>query len=142
MVFRAGGIGRFPGWQVQILAILFCLVFATPRVRALALEEIRFWSLGDITRVVIQFDGEFRYKWARLENPPRVFFDLPEANLAVDGPKERGRMRVIEVNDRVVKQIRFAENTPGSSRVVLDLAGDYEFSASQLANPPRLTSGS
>ncbi len=138
MVFRAGGIGRFPGWQVQTLAILFCLVFATPKVRALALEEIRFWSLGDITRVVIQFDGEFRYKWARLENPPRVFFDLPEANLAVDGPKERGRMRVIEVNDRVLKQIRFAENTPGSSRVVLDLAGDYEFSASQLANPPRL----
>ena len=123
---------------MQTLAILFCLVFATPKVRALALEEIRFWSLGDITRVVIQFDGEFRYKWARLENPPRVFFDLPEANLAVNGPNERGRMRVIEVNDRVLKQIRFAENTPGSSRVVLDLAGDYEFSASQLANPPRL----
>ncbi|MCC7340295.1 MAG: N-acetylmuramoyl-L-alanine amidase, partial [Bryobacterales bacterium] len=91
-----------------------------------------------ITRVVIQFDGEFRYKWARLENPPRVFFDLPEAALAVEGMKEKGRMRFIEVNDRVLKQIRFAENTPGSSRVVLDLAGDYEFTASQLANPPRL----
>lgn len=123
---------------MQALAIAICLMFAAPQARALALEEIRFWSLGDITRVVVQFDGEFRYKWARLENPPRVFFDLPEANLAVEGTKEKGRMRVIEVNDRVLKRIRFAENTPGSSRVVLDLAGDYEFTASQLANPPRL----
>ncbi|MDZ7638286.1 MAG: N-acetylmuramoyl-L-alanine amidase [Bryobacterales bacterium] len=140
MAFRAGGIGngRPLRWPMQVLAILLCLAFAGPRAQALALEEIRYWSLGDITRVVIQFDGEFRYKWARLENPPRVFFDLPEAKLSVDGQKERGRMRSIEVNDRVLKQIRFAENTPGSSRVVLDLAGDYEFSASQLANPARL----
>lgn len=138
MVFRVGGVGRFPGRLCQALAIGICLIFAAPHVRALALEEIRFWSLGDITRVVVQFDGEFRYKWARLENPPRVFFDLPEASLAMDGAKEKGRMRLIEVNDRVLKRIRFAENTPGSSRVVLDLAGDFEFTASQLANPPRL----
>jgi N-acetylmuramoyl-L-alanine amidase len=115
-----------------------CLLVAAPRLTALELKEIRFWSLGDITRVVVQFDGEFRYKFARLENPPRVFFDLPEARLSIDGMKERGRMRVIPVNDPALKQIRYAENTPGSSRVVLDLAGDYEFTASQLANPPRL----
>lgn len=119
-------------------ALLLCLLVAAPRLAALELKEIRFWSLGDITRVVIQFDGEFRYKWARLENPPRVFFDLPDARLSIDGMKERGRMRVIPVNDPALKQIRYAENTPGSSRVVLDLAGDYEFTASQLANPPRL----
>lgn len=119
-------------------ALVLCLLAAAPRVAALELKEIRFWSLGDITRVVVQFDGEFRYKWARLENPPRVFFDLPEARLSIDGMKERGRMRVIPVNDPALKQIRYAENTPGSSRVVLDLAGDYEFTASQLANPPRL----
>lgn len=138
MVFRAEGVGRIPAWPAQALAIVFCLIFAAPLARALTLDEIRFWSLGDVTRVVIQFDGEFRYKWARLENPPRVFFDLPEAALAVDGAKEKGRMRLIEVNDRVLKRIRYAENTPGSSRVVLDLAGDFEFTASQLANPPRL----
>jgi N-acetylmuramoyl-L-alanine amidase len=119
-------------------ALVLCLLVAAPRVAALELKEIRFWSLGDITRVVVQFDGEFRYKWARLENPPRVFFDLPEARLSIDGMKERGRMRVIPVDDPALKQIRYAENTPGSSRVVLDLAGDYEFTASQLANPPRL----
>lgn len=138
MVFRAEGVGRIPAWPAQALAIVFCLIFAAPLARALTLDEIRFWSLGDVTRVVIQFDGEFRYKWARLENPPRVFFDLPEAALAVDAAKEKGRMRIVEVNDRVLKRIRYAENTPGSSRVVLDLAGDFEFTASQLANPPRL----
>lgn len=126
------------GWQARRVAIAFCLLMAAAGARALSLEEIRFWSLGDVTRVVIQLDGEFRYKWARLENPPRVFFDLPGVKLTADGIKEPSRMRVIAVNDRLLKQIRFAENSPGISRVVLDLTGDYEFEASQLANPPRL----
>ena len=138
MVFQAEAVRRILRGMARALAIVVCLTFTTPLVRALSLEEIRFWSLGDITRVVIQFDGEFRYKWARLDNPPRVFFDLPEATLAVDGAKEKGRMRYVDVNDRVLKRIRYAENTPGSSRVVLDLAGNFEFTASQLANPPRL----
>ncbi len=117
---------------------VLCLLLLSSWAHALDVEEIRFWSLGEITRVVIQFDGDFRYKWARLDNPPRVFFDLPEAGLGKVSPNDRGRMRTIEVNDPALKQIRYAENTPGSSRVVLDLAGDFKFTASQLANPPRL----
>lgn len=140
MRFQARGQFESRAFRAVLATITFalCLLAAAPRLVALELQEIRFWSLGEVTRVVVQFDGEFRYKWARLENPPRVFFDLPDARLAVDGAKERGRMRVIPVNDSTLKQIRYAENTPGSSRVVLDLAGDHEFSASQLANPPRL----
>jgi N-acetylmuramoyl-L-alanine amidase len=140
MRFQARGRFESRAFRAVLATITFalCLLAAAPRLLALELQEIRFWSLGEVTRVVVQFDGEFRYKWARLENPPRVFFDLPDARLAVDGAKERGRMRVIPVNDSTLKQIRYAENTPGSSRVVLDLAGDHEFTASQLANPPRL----
>ncbi|MCZ2156714.1 MAG: N-acetylmuramoyl-L-alanine amidase [Bryobacterales bacterium] len=138
MVFLADAIrSNFP-WRSSRLAITFCLLLATIGARAASLKEIRFWSLGDVTRVVVQLDGEFRYKWARLENPPRVFFDLPDTKLAIDRVKEPSRVRVIPVNDRALKQIRFAENSPRISRVVLDLAGDYEFEASQLANPPRL----
>ena len=47
-------------------------------------------------------------------------------------------MHVIPVGDALLKQIRVAETHPGVTRVVLDLEGRAEFTASQLANPERL----
>jgi N-acetylmuramoyl-L-alanine amidase len=47
-------------------------------------------------------------------------------------------MRTIEVNDPLLRQIRYAENSPGTARVVLDLNESCHISTSQLANPARL----
>ncbi len=99
------------------------------------LTAIRFWSLGDATRIAIQVDGgDFQYKYDRLENPSRLFFDIegvrPEAGSR--------RMRTIAVGDAFVKQIRVAETQPGTTRVVLDLNRPIDYSASQLTNPNRL----
>jgi N-acetylmuramoyl-L-alanine amidase len=99
------------------------------------LTAIRFWSLGDATRIAIQVDGgDLQYKYDRLENPSRLFFDIegvrPEAGSR--------RMRTIPVGDAFVKQIRVAETQPGTTRVVLDLNRPIDYSASQLTNPNRL----
>src|SRR5690349_18448042 len=37
---------------------------------------VRFWSLGDVTRIAVETDGEFTVRSDRLENPDRIFFDL------------------------------------------------------------------
>lgn len=128
------------GWQAALLVVCLLASLLSPAVvSAASLQEIRFWSLGEVTRVVVQLDGEFSYKWNRLEDPPRAFFDLPNVDLAiVKNARDRGRMRVMEVNDALLRQIRYAENAPGTARVVLDLNESCEISTSQLANPPRL----
>ena len=95
---------------------------------------VRFWSLGDVTRIAIEVSSDFHYKSDRLDNPDRLFFDIHGARPAM---VSKG-MHVIPVGDALVKQIRVAETQPGVTRVVLDLEGHAEFTASQLANPDRL----
>ncbi|MCW5965259.1 MAG: N-acetylmuramoyl-L-alanine amidase [Bryobacterales bacterium] len=128
------------GRHTALLVVCLLLSLVYPAISSAAsLQEIRFWSLGEVTRVVVQFDGDFSYKWNRLEDPPRAFFDLPNVDLAIiKSARDRGRIRVMEVNDLLLRQIRYAENNPGTARVVLDLNESCEVSTSQLANPARL----
>lgn len=96
--------------------------------------SVRFWSLGDVTRVAIEVSGEFRYRSERLGNPERLFFDIEGTRPAMIA---KG-MQTIAVGDTLLKQIRVAETQPGITRVVLDLEVHAEYTASQLANPDRL----
>ncbi len=95
---------------------------------------VRFWSLGEVTRVAIEVSSDFHYKSDRLDNPDRLFFDIRGARPAM---VSKG-MHVIPVSDALIKQIRIAETQPGVTRVVLDLEAHAEYTASQLANPDRL----
>ena len=95
---------------------------------------VRFWSLGDVTRVAVEVSSEFHYRADRLSNPERLFFDIQGAK---PGMVSKG-MHVIPVGDALLKQIRVAETQPGVTRVVLDLESNAEFTASQLSSPDRL----
>jgi len=97
-------------------------------------SAVRFWSLGDMTRVAIDVSAGFKFHSERLTNPDRVFFDIQGAR-----PETIAKgLRTIAVGDGVLKQIRIAETQPGVTRVVLDLEQRVEFTASQLSSPDRL----
>jgi N-acetylmuramoyl-L-alanine amidase len=96
--------------------------------------EVRFWSNPGATRVAIELNGPFEYRADRLNNPERLFFDLPRTKPARN-PKG---VEIIPVGDALIRQIRVAETVPGTTRIVLDLNASVEHSASQLANPDRL----
>ena len=91
--------------------------------------DVKFWSLGDVTRIAVEVSGGFKFNASRLTAPERIFFDLRGVHL------RGGRAQSIPVEDGVVRQIRLAENTPGTARVVLDLDSHAEFVSSQLAAP-------
>lgn len=95
---------------------------------------VRFWSLGEVTRIAIETDGDFTVRSDRLDNPDRIFFDLSGTKPDL-GPKA---MTVFPVSDRFVRQIRVAEPQRGVTRVVLDLAGAADATLSRLTNPSRL----
>jgi N-acetylmuramoyl-L-alanine amidase len=95
---------------------------------------VRFWSMGDVTRIAIEATGEFSFRSDRLPNPERLFFDLPGTRPDL----ERRGVNVIPVHDRFVKQIRVAETQRGVTRIVLDLEGASAFTTETLANPDRL----
>jgi N-acetylmuramoyl-L-alanine amidase len=99
--------------------------------------SVRFWSLGDVTRISIEVSSEFKYRADRLPEPDRLFFDIQGAR---PGLTEKG-MHLIPVGDGLLKQIRVAETQPGVTRVVLDLEAHnppLAYTASQLSGPDRL----
>ncbi|MGI9072498.1 MAG: N-acetylmuramoyl-L-alanine amidase [Bryobacteraceae bacterium] len=103
---------------------------ASPRVQA-----IRFWSFGDVTRIAIQTEGDYKLKSDQIESPPRLYFDL--TGLRPPSARHHG-LETIQVGDRRLKQIRIAEVSPGRTRVVFDLEGPVEVVSSELVNPDRL----
>ncbi len=99
------------------------------------MQAIRFWSFGDVTRVAIQTDGEYKLKSDQIENPARLYFDLCGLKPPVSA---RHGFETIEVKDHRVKQIRVAQVNRETTRIVFDLDGPAEVVSSQLVNPARL----
>ncbi|MGC9971450.1 MAG: N-acetylmuramoyl-L-alanine amidase [Bryobacteraceae bacterium] len=115
-----------------VCAVPIALLVAISGLGQTRITAVRFWSLGDVTRVAIETDGETRYRAERIDNPERLFFDLPDTR-----PLGRG-LETIPVGDRLLKQIRIARTSPDVTRVVLDLAVPFEYSVSHLTNPDRI----
>jgi N-acetylmuramoyl-L-alanine amidase len=114
-----------------VLATAFC---QTPRPEPVRVNAIRFWTYEEATRIAVELSGEFTYRSERLYKPERIFFDIRNARPGVTG-KTHG---ITNVDDKLVKRIRVAETQPGVTRLVLDLTGPVDFTASQLVNPDRL----
>lgn len=99
-----------------------------------AITAIRHWTLPDVTRIIVETTAEAEYKSDRVPNPDRLFFDFDATRLRLG---QRGLISY-PVNDSRLKQIRVAQTTPSVARIVFDVADGIDFSASRLANPPRV----
>jgi N-acetylmuramoyl-L-alanine amidase len=97
------------------------------------LRRIRASGNGDATRVVIDLEGSVQYSSARISNPERIFFDLHAARLTPE--VARG---TVQVDGRLLTAVRMAQNQAGVVRVVLDVNGVKDYTASLSSNPPQL----
>lgn len=130
-----------------MLFVLFPLLHAqndrpVASAKAALVQSVRVQSLDQTTKVVIQISGNIDYRSDRIENPARVFVDLQNTIPALlpkaDGGFSRG-MQAIAVGDRLLRQVRMAENQRGLTRLVFDLAqAEAEFKISVLNSPNRL----
>jgi len=96
-------------------------------------RRIRADANGDATRLTIDLEDSVQYASGRIANPDRIFFDLHVARLAPE--VARGNIRV---DGRLLTAVRVAENHGGVVRVVLDVNGVKDYSASLTSNPPQL----
>ena len=117
--------------NVLSVAPVLCLNAPCSGQAAHRVTAVRFWSAGDTTRVAVEVSGEFKFKSDSLETPPRLFFDVQDSRPSM-------AQKTIPVGDHLLKQIRIAETQPGTTRIVLDLEQNADFTASQLSNPERL----
>lgn len=123
------------GWLKNCLAVAILLPgIAASQQPSNALTAVRHWTLADVTRIIVETTGEVEFRSDRVPNPDRLFLDF-------DGTKLRlGQKGLISypVNDSRLKRIRMAQTTPSVARIVFDIADGVDFTASRLANPPRV----
>lgn len=125
---------RFPYFVVPLALLISIGLLAADRKEPHHVKAVRFWSLGDVTRIVVETDGSFELRSDRLENPDRLFFDL----VGTAPMLEQKPIAVFPVSDHLVRQIRVAETQRNVTRVVLDMQNPATVSTSQLDTPSRL----
>jgi N-acetylmuramoyl-L-alanine amidase len=97
------------------------------------IRRITRTPMDDWVRVSIEVDGEVLYRQERLENPRRVFFDLPRAR-----PSVQLADATLKFSDDVVQEIRLGRHPRNTTRVVMDMQGVDSYSVFTLYNPFRL----
>ncbi len=106
-----------------------CAQIAGGQAQVTAVEH---QSIGDRIRVVVRFDRPVRFVEGTAADPYRIFFDL-QGTRPADALAAR-----TAVGDSPLRRIRVSPYQLGITRVVLDLDRPAPYSASFLADPPRL----
>jgi hypothetical protein len=97
------------------------------------LRRVRFAGDGNLTRVVLDFDGRVGYSLGALSAPERLYLDLTDTQ-----PEAALKDTRIPVADAFVGFLRVSQPQTGVTRVVLDLKGPAESHVYWLDGPPRL----
>jgi N-acetylmuramoyl-L-alanine amidase len=99
-----------------------------PRVRRITTK-----ASADSTRVTIDLEDTVQYSSARIRNPDRIFFDIHSARLTPEVAKAN-----VRVEGELLTAVRAAQNHAGIVRVVLDVNGVKDYTATLQDNPPEL----
>src|SRR5467141_3651425 len=97
------------------------------------LRRIGTSTSADSTRVTIDLEDLVQYASARIRNPDRIFFDLHAARLTPELARQN-----IHAEGDLLSAVRVAQNQAGIVRVVLNVNGVKDYTASLLTNPPQL----
>ncbi len=103
---------------------------ARPRGAVTSLTRV---VLPEVVRLIVELDSEVPFHHERIEDPTRVFVDLPntEASASV-------RQASLAYDDDILRQIRIGRRPPDTTRIVLDLDGLAGYSVFTLYEPFRI----
>ena len=118
------------------LALAFVAAFAGSSARAEPvawISEVRLGQHRDHTRIVLRVDRKLDFELFTLETPYRIVIDFPEVGWRVD---PRSGSHAVGL----VRGYRYGSYKPGTSRMVIDLAGPAMV-ANRFLLPPEGASG-
>ena len=106
---------------------------STAAATVATIRDIKRIPLPDGVRVSIELDSESRYRYERLDNPRRVFFDLK-------GTRAPASLQdaVLKFDDDIVREIRLGRHPNNTTRVVVDMEQIETCNVFTLHNPFRL----
>lgn len=115
-----------------LFLLLMFFICSSEASKHTTVQDVRYFSYKSHTRVVVDLDGHINFTKNRLANPDRIFFDLKNCSLS-------GKIKSsLNVKDRIINNVRFAQFDKNTVRVVIDLKNSKDFSAYLLESPYRL----
>jgi len=96
-------------------------------------KTINAVASADSTRVTIALEDSVQYISGRIANPDRIYFDLHAAKLSSQLKRD-----AVKVRGSLLANVRVAQNASGVVRIVLDVNGVKDYTASLLGKPSRL----
>lgn len=117
------------------LSLTSCLIWLSKTYAASTpiIQDVRFRSAHDETRVVIETNRTVPYQIGRLSQPNRIYVDLPKTRLAPDWER-----RLVKIDDERLRTIRIAQTQSNQVRIVLDLKVLGDFRIYTLPAPFRI----
>ncbi len=99
--------------------VVFLLLGIVPAARAgVVIDQVRFWTAPDHTRIVLDLSGSADYDLRRVTGPDRISVNIAAARFR--------DMATLEVGDGTLLRVR-KNALSGRAQIVLDLAGDLKF---------------
>jgi N-acetylmuramoyl-L-alanine amidase len=123
-------------WRITSAAMVFGILpgMAATNSGLIQVTNLRAWSHPGSTRVIIETTGPFEYRADHAVNPERLFFDIPHSRPWI---AER-RVASKTIGDGLVNRVRIAETSPGTTRIVFDLAERATVHVTRLDTPDRM----
>src|SRR5665213_424160 len=123
-------------WRFPRAAAFLLLLpgLASSRSGLIQVTAVRSWSHADSTRVIVETTGPFEYRSDRARNPDRLYLDILHSRPWI----AHRRLATHQIGDRLVRRVRVAETSPGTTRIVFDLVSAADFKITRLDTPDRL----
>ncbi len=99
------------------------------------IRDIRRTVLPDAVRLTIELDGEVAFHDERIQNPARVFIDLPGTRAVAALIDQTLRF---DLDADIVRQVRVGRHPHNTTRVVFDAAGVSSYAVYPLYGPFRI----
>ena len=119
-------------WAAAVFLLL--PLSAAPNSGIIQVTGLRAFSHPGSTRIVVETNGPAEFRAVRAHDPDRLYFDILRARPWINGRRVANR----EVGDTLVRRVRVAETTPGTTRIVFDLIGQAQYTVSRLDTPDRI----
>jgi N-acetylmuramoyl-L-alanine amidase len=103
--------------------------------RLATIKGIRRSVLADAVRIIIELDSEVPFHEERIQDPARVFVDLPGTRPVA---ALLDRTLRFEGDADIVRQVRIGRHPVNTTRIVLDAVGVTSYSVYPLYSPYRL----
>ena len=126
-----------PHKRIKILLGIILLVFivspafgsASQKVKV---NDIRYWSSQDYTRIAIELSEPVEFTKNRLSNPERIFLDLKHAVIAKETKTS------FPVGDGIVRTVRASQFNSDTVRIVFDIEEISDLKCFMIESPAKL----